>query len=476
VTTLALSVSGSDFQHLERLAGSFADDVGQMFQGDGRLFRAIHPGKVAAVRELLASGLVDELVAEGLFPRTWPTDMASPRYPLVLEHERLMHVTYPFEWSFEMFRDAALTVLRVNETANRYGYELKDSHAMNVVFSPSGPQFVDLGSFIRQTDPTRGWIAYDEFERHYLYTLALWRTGNELFARNGLIGRFVENKHLAHALYRSPLLRALPLRVLEDLLEAGRLYRAFHLLPNARIRASLPAPLGHAMCALKDTGLLPYGLASNAQLAAKVRRMARKAPSPSRRARNDRRRPPEASAQRDQRVLELVAAMQPASVLDLAGGDGTLAQAMSRLPGVRAVICNDMDDHAIDRCHARNRATGGTVVCAVFDFVFPLRQSLTPAPHERLAADVVVALDLTRLLLVSRRLDVDAVLQAIGAYAREHVIVEFVPLSREEVPNAPEWYRPDWFAAHFRAAFDDVRSEAVGGDRVLFVGRKRAGG
>lgn len=476
MTTIPLSVPGSGLHPLERLEGSFADDMGQMFQGGGRLFRAIHPGKVAAVRDLLASGLVDELVAEGLFPRTWATELASPKYPLVLEHERLSHVTYPFEWSFEMFRDAALTVLRVNETANRYGYELKDSHAMNVVFSPGGPQFVDLGSFIRRTDPTRGWVAYDEFERRVLFTLALWGTGNELFARNGLLGRFVENKHLAHALYRSPLLRALPLRVLEDLLEAGRLYRALHLLPNARLRSSLPAPLGHAVCALKDAGLLPFGLASNAQLAAKVRGMARKAPSPSRPARHDRRRPPEASAQRDQRVLELVAAMQPVSVLDLAGGDGRRAQELSRLPGVRTVICNDMDDHAIDRCHARNRATGGTVIPAVFDFVFPLRQPLTPAPHERLAADVVVALDLTRLLLVLRRLDVDAVLQAIGAYAREQVIVEFVPLSREEAPTAPDWYHPDWFAAHFKDAFDDVRSEAVGGDRVLFVGRKRVNG
>jgi SAM-dependent methyltransferase len=463
----------SDLSHLERLGGSIADDVGRVLHSEGRILRAIHPGKDGAVRALLASGLVDDLVAQGLFPRTSVTDLSSPEFPLVLEHERLENVSYPCEWSFSMFRDAALMVLRVNETANRYGYELKDCHAMNVIFSPGGPQYVDLGSFTPWTDPARGWVGADEFVRYYLYTLAIWRTGNEAIARKLLNDTTSGLLHREFALYQSPLLRALPLSVTDNLLMAARLFRELRLTSDDRIRTRLPGPLASLLCFLKRTNLLPCRPLTNDQLARRVRSHEKKAPSRPPRVIPGSGHPAAATPQRDARVMAVIESLKPASVLDLAGGDGQRAAEIAKLPGVRTVICNDLNDHAIDRCHERNREAGHTVLPTVIDFMRPMQQCFTPLPAERLASDVVIALDLTYPMLFVRALHVDAVLRAIGAFANHDVLVEFVPLGPHAPSDGAGWYHRDWFEGHFRAIFDGVRVEVLEGGRVLFVGRKR---
>jgi SAM-dependent methyltransferase len=462
-----------DLSRLERLGGSTADDVGRVLQSEGRILRAIHPGKDGDVHELLASGLIDELVAQGLFPRTTVTDLSSAAFPLVLEHARLENVTYPCEWSFAMFRDAALMVLRVNETANRYGYELKDCHAMNVIFAPGGPQYVDLGSFVRWTEPARGWVAADEFVRYYLYTLAIWRTGNEAIARKLLNDTTSGLLHREFALYQWPLLRALPLGVTDYALMAGRLFRELRLTSDERIRTRLPGPLASLLCGLKGANLLPCRPLSHSRLARRVRRLEKKAPSLPPRVMPGKGHPPAATPERDARLLAILETLAPASVLDLAGGDGRRAAEIARLPGVGRVICNDMNDQAIDRCHERNRGAGHAVLPTVFDFMRPMQQCFTPLPAERLVCDVVIALDLTHAMLFVRGLHVDAVLRAIGAFAGEHVLVEFVPLGPDAPADAAGRYHRDWFEGHFRAVFDGVRVEELEGDRLLFIGRTR---
>jgi hypothetical protein len=47
------------------------DYVGQTFVRDGRIFRVINEKSQAETKELLKSGLIDELVDNKLFPKTW---------------------------------------------------------------------------------------------------------------------------------------------------------------------------------------------------------------------------------------------------------------------------------------------------------------------------------------------------------------------------------------------------------------------
>ena len=81
-------------------------------------------------------------------------------------------ITYPFEWTFSMLRDAALLQLELMTEALADGMVLKDATPYNIQFVGGRPQFIDVGSFerYRKGDP---WIGYRQFCRQFLYPLML---------------------------------------------------------------------------------------------------------------------------------------------------------------------------------------------------------------------------------------------------------------------------------------------------------------
>jgi len=80
----------------------------------------------------------------------------------VLRHERIPFVSYPYEWTFSMLRDAALLQLDLNLAALEEGMILKDSTPYNVQFRGSKPVFVDIGSFERLREGAP-WVGYRQF-------------------------------------------------------------------------------------------------------------------------------------------------------------------------------------------------------------------------------------------------------------------------------------------------------------------------
>ena len=88
--------------------------------------------------------MIESLVSNGRFPESRITDYSLDGYGLVIEHENIYPVTYPYEWTFELLKDAALAVLETNLIAQRYGYETVDAHGFNVLFDGSKLKFIDL--------------------------------------------------------------------------------------------------------------------------------------------------------------------------------------------------------------------------------------------------------------------------------------------------------------------------------------------
>ena len=90
----------------------------------------------------------------------------------VLRHERIPFVSYPYEWTFGMLRDAALLQLDLELEALEQGLSLKDATPYNVQFRGSEPVFIDVGSFeaLREGEP---WAGYRQFCMLYLYPLLL---------------------------------------------------------------------------------------------------------------------------------------------------------------------------------------------------------------------------------------------------------------------------------------------------------------
>lgn len=120
----------------------------------------------------MKSGLYDALVRERLLVSH--EEIRSPAgdsLGTLLKPERVPMISYPYEWCYSQLRDAALTTLRVAQTALRFGMVLKDASAFNVQFLRGRPILIDTLSFA----PYDGgpWIAYRQFCQHFYAPLLL---------------------------------------------------------------------------------------------------------------------------------------------------------------------------------------------------------------------------------------------------------------------------------------------------------------
>ena len=155
--------------------GSFRDPESRVFYHGGEVYRALSGEGLADFEALVASGLLDD-------PRIVGTERAddapaaagllSTEIAGVLRHELVPFVSYPYEWTFSMLKDAALLQLDLLLAAVDHGLVLKDSTPYNVQFRGARPVFIDIGAFER----LRGgelWVGYRQFCMLYLYPLLL---------------------------------------------------------------------------------------------------------------------------------------------------------------------------------------------------------------------------------------------------------------------------------------------------------------
>jgi len=93
---------------IRKIDMSIVNEIGFLFEWNNRIFRAINDDASDRVKALFNSGLIDNLVSENLFPRSWITEYKLYGYNLIIEHSKIDPVSYPYEWSFSMLKDAAI--------------------------------------------------------------------------------------------------------------------------------------------------------------------------------------------------------------------------------------------------------------------------------------------------------------------------------------------------------------------------------
>jgi len=62
----------------------------------------------------------------------------------LLKPEVVDFISYPYEWSFSMLKDAALTTLKIQRLALDYNMVLKDASAYNIQFYNGKPILIDM--------------------------------------------------------------------------------------------------------------------------------------------------------------------------------------------------------------------------------------------------------------------------------------------------------------------------------------------
>lgn len=106
---------------------------------------------------------------------------------VILKARRIDFVSYPYEWSFNQWKDAALLTLKIQYQALKFGMTLKDATAFNIVFDGDKPLMVDLSSF-EIYEEGKPWQAFKQFCENFYLPVLLGKffdaTANEIYLNN----------------------------------------------------------------------------------------------------------------------------------------------------------------------------------------------------------------------------------------------------------------------------------------------------
>lgn len=158
-------------------SGSFRDRTSRVFYHNGAVYRALTQHALQDWEALSSTQFFQRLSAdgkviaseraEGVLPPVQETQWAA-----VLKHQLVPFISYPYEWSFSMLKDAALLQLELLLAALDEGMTLKDATPFNFQWLGTRPVFIDTPSFERLT-PGEPWAGYRQFCQLFLYPLFL---------------------------------------------------------------------------------------------------------------------------------------------------------------------------------------------------------------------------------------------------------------------------------------------------------------
>lgn len=454
----------------KRLAASFRDPSGYLFEREGRLYRQVNRVYQADYDHLMQSGLYARLVKNGRLIAhqevDLPADDPAPAYR-VIQPERVDFISYPYEWSFSQLKDAALLTLSIQKSALKMGMSLKDASAYNIQFQHGRPVLIDTLSFEMYPDG-QPWVAYRQFCQHFLAPLALMAYRDVRLSQ--LLRVYIDGVPLDLASGLLPLSARLNAGLFMHLfLHAGAQKRYSQQDAPARSANMRKEVLVGLIDSLENTvrKLLwkpagtewgSYYEATNYSDSAFENKAAA--------------------------VRELIALIQPRSVWDMGANTGVF----SRLAAEQGIdtVSFDIDPVAVEKNYLQVKQNQET-------HLLPLVLDLTnPSPalgwggEERSAwtdrgpVDAILALALIHHLAISNNVPLPGVAALFARLAR-HLIIEFVPKEDSQVQRLLATrkdiftdYTREWFERAFQPFYVIREMRPVAGSRRVLYWLERA--
>lgn len=442
----------------DRDPGSFRDPAGQIIHLGERVLRIVRANHVPVFASVWANGVTQDLMARGRVVRTrqLETKEASAalngavlRGSIVLEHERIAPISYPYEWTFEALRDAAIAHLNLHLDLLVGGLTLSDASAFNMQFAGTDCQHIDLLSLVPYVEGSL-WFGYDQFLREFLNPLVVE-------AATG----FAVNDHYRGALVglrTRDAARLLPLRW------KVRPGIAAHVVLPARVEARQltgrkPGKLG-SLGRAASIGRLPKS--RFIALLEHLRRLIQDLPAPPGRsaawanyASANSYTDKEVNAKKAI-VAAWAQARKPATVLDLGCNTGAMSEVAFE-NGVKRIVGLDSDRASLDICWARAKASRLPFLPLHIDLANPSppqgwRGDERRGISERLCGNGLLALALLHHLVIGRNLPLDEVVGFLVRTAPTGLI-EFVPKGDPMIDVLLEFRRdifPDYSLESFR--------------------------
>jgi len=405
---------------MPRDPASYRDPAGHVHLRNGKVFRSILPPGLEQYRAARNSGFLDSATRAGHLIEGVEVDPSvlrdeAPDAVHVLEHPRLDFVSYPYEWSFNGLRAAALLTLDLHLEAMQHGLTLSDGSAYNVQFVGPRPVFIDYLSLIPYEDG-QVWLGYRQFCEQFLNPLLLT-------AKTGVAFQPLYRGAL-EGIASADLGALLPVRAKLD----PRI--ALHVVLQGRLQRTVTA---QRTAVARTVRLSKTAVANN--LGAVRNWVAKLQPPPSQltpwqQYEQTAQYTPDERAAKARLVGEVVRAAAPKTVWDLGCNSGEYAE-VALNSGAQLVIGFEPDPGALNAAFRRAETKRLAFLPLSVDVTNP-SPSLGWRERERLGwaerrnADFVLCLALLHHLVLGRNLPLPQVLDWLLALAPRGIL-EFVP-------------------------------------------------
>ena len=154
--------------------GSFRDPSGHIFYENDKVFRVVNYCYKKNYDHLIKSGLYEKLKNEKLLVEHSEVQKnKTEKQYKILQVEKIPFISYPYEWSFNQFKDSLLLTLKIQLICIEHNMSLKDSTPFNVQFINNKPVFIDTLSFELIEDDNYVWKPYKQFCEMFLGPICL---------------------------------------------------------------------------------------------------------------------------------------------------------------------------------------------------------------------------------------------------------------------------------------------------------------
>ncbi|HLY69271.1 MAG TPA: class I SAM-dependent methyltransferase [Puia sp.] len=450
---------------------SFKDPSGFVFRANDKYYRQVNLSYKEDYDLLQASGLYKSLTDKKILLAHDEVDenfTGSNEWYKTLLPEQLPFISYPYEWSFDELKDAALLTLRTMKIAVKQGMVLKDATSFNIQFYQGKPVFIDTLSF-EKYDESKPWIAYRQFCECFLFPLLIEHY-RQIDVQK-LLCVYLEGipaQTTAKLLPRKTKFKLniwlhvfLQSSVTENS-KSSKSKRAIHFSKEKLLRLLDSLESTIKPLRIKTSVLTTWNnyydetILSKNYLAAK-----------------------------DKIFREFVSDINSGKVMDIGCNDGYFSKILAEKN--TNVIAVDFDSQCINRLYVEAKSKNErNILTFCIDLTNPspavgFNHSERQSFADRAKSDMVTALALIHHLVLSKNVPLPDVARMMADLTKKYLVIEFVPLNDEKsqqlIANKTNYhkpYDPYAFEKHFGVYFDIEKQQVIPGtDRILYRLKKK---
>jgi len=383
----------------------------------------------------------------------------------ILKPEKIDVISYPYEWTFDMLKDAALLTLQLVNDCLPFGIILKDATPYNIQWHQGKPIFIDSLSF-EKYDSSMPWIAYRQFCESFLSPLLLMHyTGRPL---QTLLLAFPEG---------------IPLPITKSLLPAKSRF-SLHTYLHIHLQASLSRKTNNSIARENFSEKKLHRLVDSLRSLISSLKWNGKSTTWENYY-------SEASQsgdyfQRKEKIIGLWLRELGgiATALDLGANEGKFSHQLAR-ENIR-VIATDFDHNAINNLYKKiKKENEKNILPLVIDVANPspsigLNNRERPSFIERTKVDLCLALALVHHLSIGKNIPFGKIAELLKTIT-DYLVIEFVPKEDEKVKfmltqkkDIYYNYSEENFLQGFEKHFSVNKKQEIGDSgRILYQMRKR---